>query len=261
MSNIKVSYKDLNIWVNGRRPFETYRQLQELWETSIKHPSISLSLNRVIGYAAYEDIIYLNPKDVMDEVNLMIKHGLCESFDQALCGLYGEECTHYISHQLVPDNSSNFLAMLDSAIKKSDGKLLVDTFNVGAQFECMGKIGRSNIVSKLCSRYSFSKECEKQMERIKQRKEFVLSGYGRALSSLSRSAEYAQRISNLLSFQIPSAAGYKVARVFQERFADKLGELIRQKLKPDPTLNPIILEVIDLYEAREFYSGIKIDLK
>lgn len=269
MGRIKLSYKDLNRWANTQDPVKVHREMQKIWDTDIECPELIISLERKSMYSPFDGRIYLNASDVRRSVDSLTKYGLCKTSEEALAGIYAEEDTHHITCRLVPENS-DYIIILAESVQQSSGELLVKGFNIGSQVEGIGKIGRSEVLSKFGSEYSIDKE-NRTTEMMRQELEPTLIEIARSLRylpfSVTDTKTFLKKYPNLekafilLSSQIPSSAGFKVARIFQERFAGRLPELIRQRLEPDPSLNPTILEAIDLFAAREFYNRIGLHLK
>jgi hypothetical protein len=51
-----------------------------------------------------------------------------------------------------------------------------------------------------------------------------------------------------------------VSKIFKERFEGRMKELIRLKLEYDPSLDPIVIETIDICGAKELYRRLGMKL-
>jgi len=201
--------------------------------------------------------------DVKRSIEKGIKLGIYQTYEDGLKALYAEEDTHAIGDILVPENMMQTDKLLRNSLQKADRAQMLNSLSMGSQIEGLGKIAKKRLINQ--SGGSFSSEMQKEIldiSDVRKNMQDVFSKLNSEISSGTSSREISFRIVDIAIFlhrKISSLAGFEVAEIFEERYKDKFGELIRKRFEPDSTFYPIVQEKINRFpEARKLYHFLEI---
>lgn len=252
MSKAKIKFKDIYKWANGTNPRKIHSELQHMWHVDLPLPNILLSAEHGIAYGGGK--IYFDSQMTSNVVGIDLENKVFSSIETALGAYFAEEDAHYIADNLVPENALRPHNNFDESLQNHDARMFLESFNLGAQFEAIGKLGKRRIMSLYDSSYTSAKEIELNE---------IYHGTNRGLMNVLKHFRNGQNASGdeitnwsrHLYGIITSSSGQHVADVFQQTFDGKMPELIRKRLEPDPVFNPFVKKYYDLVSgSREFFS-------
>jgi hypothetical protein len=269
MRQVKLRPKDLNKWLKESAP-GVHMQLQSYWDTDASPPNVVVSLEMATGCIPEYGIVHFNPSLISDQVEEMLENRICETAEQVLTGIYGEEDTHHISSLFVPEFHLECKKLYEKAFTEKDGQILIRLLNIRSQEEGIGKIGYDEAISRAYSQYDADRKAKFVLEKLQKSSakradkiDRMLGKYFLAIRIGAAIPEAAKGIISLYSFainQTSSIAGYNVSKIFRKEFDGRMRELIRRKIEYDPSLDPIVIETIDICGARELYRRLGMKL-
>jgi len=269
MKQVHLHPKGLNRWLKESAP-GVHSQLQAYWDTDASPPNVIVSLEMATGYVPEHGTVYFNPSLTLDQIKEMLENHICETVGQVLTAIYGEEDTHYISSLFVPEFYLECKKLSEKALREKDGQMLVRELNIRSQEEAIGKIGYDEAISRAYLQYDADRGAKVVLEKLQKgstkradKINRMLDEYFFAIEIGAAVPEATKGVISLYSAvttQIGSIAGHNVSKIFRKEFDGRMRELIRRKIEYDPSLDPIVIETIDICGARELYRRLGMKL-
>jgi hypothetical protein len=268
--NGKLSFKDVAEWTRGKGPSKVHNLLKGIWNVEIRQPAIAPSFEDTY-FDSGKNKIYLGFNNTAKYGQMLKEAGVVQTLDGVLSSNLGEEDTHYISYNTVPENFSN-----QDSLFLRPGRSSYDNFmkeaSKSVQIEAIGFIGRKYVAKNVG--FANVEEAERSM-LTKSAEGFDMwvknllndKAFKKMLDSPTKNAGAINQIAGIfqdaITHTLSGAGEFVASKDLEKEYSGRFPELMRTVLTPSQKYSNIYLDFIGRYyphfkvALEDFLLGVK----